>query len=291
MSDPRDPLAALRALDTPADPDPGFAAELRQRLRRAVLTWKETTVTQTAAPAAGPAISPYIVVADAAAALDFYAAAFAAERRGEPVVMPDGAIGHAELTVGDAVLMLADAAAAGDTPVAAPVPGQPAAHTLHLRVPDVDAAFARAIRAGARAEREPADYPYGRLAVLVDPFGHRWMLAAHPAAPRPGDVGYVTKVVGDAELARDFYGAVLGWTFSPGSVEGGWQVDGRQVGLWAGTGAPPRVDLCFRVADIDAALRAVREHGGTAGAVEDKPYGRFADCVDPEGAAFQLWQP
>ncbi|GGS28073.1 VOC family protein [Actinokineospora fastidiosa] len=288
-----DPFDALRVPDTPEHPDPGFAADLRERLRRAVLTWKDdttmTTSTQTQA-GAGPAISPYIVVADAAAAIDWYVEALNAHRRGEPVVMPDGAIGHAELTIGDAVLMLADAAAAGDTPVAAPEQGRPASHTLHLRVPDVDAAFARAVDRGARPERDPADYPYGRLAVLVDPFGHRWMLAEDETAPRPGDIGYATVVVADADAARAFYGAVLGWSFSPGSVPGGWQVNGRQVGLWGGGGSP-RVDLCYRVADIRAAVDAVRAHGGTAGEIDTKPYGRYVECADPEGTAFQLWQP
>ncbi|GAA4443661.1 hypothetical protein GCM10023148_50700 [Actinokineospora soli] len=48
--------------------------------------------------------------------------------------------------------------------------------------------------------------------------------------------------------------------------------------------------LCFRVADIHAATAAVRAHGGTAGEVDTKPYGLYAECADPDGAAFQLWQ-
>ncbi|MFC5288402.1 VOC family protein [Actinokineospora guangxiensis] len=305
-----DPFDALRAADTPTDPHPDFTADLRERLRRAVLDWKDpampdtppqTTQTpqtpQTTAPAprvpeaetaTAPAISPYIIVADARAAIDWYATVFAGHLRGEPYVMDDGRIGHAEIGVGDGVLMLADAGAAGDIPVAAPTPGAPHAHTLHVRVADVDAAYTRGLALGAAAERDPVDNPYGRTAVLVDPFGHRWMLNAAPAA-RPGDIGYATVVVRDAETAKAFYAAVLGWRYTPGSVDNGWQVADRQIGLWGG--ADPRVDLCFRVTDLTAALARVREAGGTAGQVDRKPYGAFAECADPEGTAFQLWEP
>ena len=62
-------------------------------------------------------------------------------------------------------------------------PGSPAtfSHTLHLEVDDVDGATERARRGGASVEREPADQPYGRGSVIVDPFGHRWMLLRPPA--------------------------------------------------------------------------------------------------------------
>ncbi|MGX7828245.1 VOC family protein [Actinokineospora sp. 24-640] len=294
-----DPLEALHTPATPVDPDPGFADDLRERLRRAVLSWKEPTMPtptealpESALPTA-PAIAPYLVVADARRALRWYLDVFDGHRRGEVHEMPGGAIGHAEIGIGDAVLMLADADAAGGVPVAAPTPGQPHSHTLHVRVGDVDAVFTRAVDAGAHPERHPTDYPYGRVGVLVDPFGHRWMLNAEPAHPsraRAGDVGYTTMVVADAERAKTFYGAVLGWTFSGGSVPGGWQVEGRDIGLWGAAGAAPRVDLCFRVADLGAALERVREQGGTASAVDTKPYGLYAECADPDGTAFQLWQ-
>ena len=63
-------------------------------------------------------------------------------------------------------------------------------HTLHLEVADVDATTERARRSGASVEREPADQFYGRGSVIVDPFGHRWMLLRRPAratGQRPGD--------------------------------------------------------------------------------------------------------
>ena len=92
--------------------------------------------------------------------------------------MPDGRIGHAELTLGDAVIMLADEQPSmgikgpthfGGTPV-----------TLHVYVEDVDAVFARALAAGARELRPVADQFYGdRSGMFVDPFGHQWNVASH----------------------------------------------------------------------------------------------------------------
>jgi predicted enzyme related to lactoylglutathione lyase len=72
-----------------------------------------------------------------------------------------------------------------------------------------------AVEAGARLERAAADHEYGRNAVVVDPSGHRWMIAAAPAA-RHGDLAYLTHAVADTARARAFYGAVLGWAFLPG---------------------------------------------------------------------------
>lgn len=123
---------------------------------------------------APPALTPYIAVPDGRAALDWYAAVFGGRPHGQVYVMPDGSIGHAELRIADSVLMLAEGT--GVATVAAPEPGQPATVTLHLRVADVEAVLAVARERGAAIEREPRDEPYGRVAVLVDPFGHRWML-------------------------------------------------------------------------------------------------------------------
>lgn len=126
-----------------------------------------------------PSLSPYIVVADARAALDWYAEVLGARQRGEPYVNPDGTIGHAELELGDGVLMLAEPSPSyPDVPVGPPRPGA-FSHTLHLEVADVDATVATALGRAATVEREPADEPYGRAAVVVDPFGHRWILV-HP---------------------------------------------------------------------------------------------------------------
>jgi uncharacterized glyoxalase superfamily protein PhnB len=121
-----------------------------------------------------PVLTPYIMVADARRAIDWYAETFGARLRGEPVVNADGTIGHAEVGIGDAVLMLSEPSDLWpEVPVKAPDNPATFSHTLHLEVGDVDATTERARRGGAAVEREPADQFYGRGAVIVDPFGHR----------------------------------------------------------------------------------------------------------------------
>ncbi len=239
-----------------------------------------------------PTLTPYIAVSDTRRAVDWYAEVFGATQRGELTVMPDGSVGHAELRLGDAVLMLADGSPGA--PIQAPTGGA-FSHTLHLQVADADATVRRAEGAGAEIERRPDDQPYGRVAALVDPFGHRWMLNQPPASAartRHGEVNYTSMSVPDDELAKEFYGAVLGWRFRSGSVPRGWLVEGQEdsFGL-AGGAARPGVQLCYRVNDLDEAAERVREHGGEAGAVDRKPYGLMVECVDNQGAHFQLWRP
>jgi uncharacterized glyoxalase superfamily protein PhnB len=184
-----DPFDALRAPVTPADPDPEFAARLRTRLTREVFistggTMPRQTTTEPVLTA--PALTPYIVVSDARRALAWYTEVFGGKRRGADYVNPDGTIGHAEIGIGDAVLMLSEASDLWpDVPVRAPDSPATFSHSLHLQVEDVDAATERARRGGAAIEREPADQPYGRAAVLVDPFGHRWILLRPPAPGAP----------------------------------------------------------------------------------------------------------
>jgi uncharacterized glyoxalase superfamily protein PhnB len=297
-----DPLDALRTPITPVDPDPIFAARLRERLRALleppevsggrVVTQAETTQAEEAESAWPPALTPYITVSDGRRALDWYVTVFGARRRGQMYVMPDGSIGHAELAIGDAVLMLSEGST--QVPVQPPT-GSIYSHSLHLQVDDVDSTVRLAREQGAAVEREPGDQPYGRVAVIIDPFNHRWMLNTPPPGAtriRPGDVGYVTIAVPDDQRARDFYGAVLGWRFQPGTVPGGWQVSDTQppIGLSGGSGSS-EVQLCYRVTDIEAATRRVREHGGQVAEIERKPYGLLVECVDDQGMTFQLWQP
>jgi len=172
-----------------------------------------------------------------------------------------------------------------------PPRGDTFSHTLHLQVDDVDATVRGARAVGAQVEREPGDEPYGRVAVLVDPFGHRWLLNQPPARAtryRQGDVAYATLEVADAERARQFYGAVLGWQFSSGSLPGAWNVDAARpvVGLWGRSDLEPQVQLCYRVDDVAAAAERVRACGGAAGGVDRKPYGLIVECVDDQGASF-----
>jgi uncharacterized glyoxalase superfamily protein PhnB len=200
-----DPFEALREPVTPADPGPGFAGRLRQRLTREVFArsggiMSQDALAQQAAsqqaaaqqtvvqPAAGraSALTPYIVVSDARRAVDWYVEVLGGRRRGEPVVNADGTIGHAEVGLGNAVLMLSEASDLWpDVPVRAPDSPATFSHSLHLEVATVDETTERARRHGAAVEREPADQFYGRGAVIVDPFGHRWILLQPQAgAPR-----------------------------------------------------------------------------------------------------------
>jgi uncharacterized glyoxalase superfamily protein PhnB len=189
-----DPLDALHLPVEPSDPDPRFAERLRAELRQAVLnplggTMTET-VAQTTAPASasagdegrGPTLSPYLVVSDARRALAWYVEVFGARQRGELHVNEDGTIGHAEIGLGDAVLMFSEPSELWpDVPIAAPAePPARHSHTLHLEVAEVDELTRRAVAHGATMERPPTDQPYGRGSVIVDPFGHRWMLLRPP---------------------------------------------------------------------------------------------------------------
>ena len=81
-------------------------------------------------------VTPYLAVADARRAVDWYAEAFGARRRGDPIVMPDGRVGHAEIELAGALVMLSDEHP--EIGVAAPQPGQGATVTLHAQVADVD---------------------------------------------------------------------------------------------------------------------------------------------------------
>jgi uncharacterized glyoxalase superfamily protein PhnB len=172
-----DPFEALREPVTPADPDPDFASRLRQRLAREVFASPGGTMSQQATSA----LTPYIMVSDARRAKDWYAEVLGAQPRGQEYVNADGTIGHAELELGNGVLMLSEPSELWpDVPVRAPDSPTTFSHTLHLEVDDVDGTTERARRHGASVEREPTDQPYGRGAVIVDPFGHRWMLLRRP---------------------------------------------------------------------------------------------------------------
>ena len=298
-----DPFEGLREPVTPVDPDVGFAIALRMRLAREVFTSSGGAMpNQTVAaqverqPAWAPSLTPYIVVSDARRAVDWYVEVLGAQRRGEPVVNADGTIGHAELGLGDAVLMLSEASDLWpDVPVRAPDSPATFSHSLHLDVADVDETTERARRSGAFVEREPVDQHYGRNSVIVDPFGHRWILLRPPAGAtrlRQGDVANVTMQAPDAQRAKDFYEAVLQVRFTAGHPAT-WRTEETMppIGIWSSQEAEPKVQLSYRVDDIAAAAERVRAAGGEAGEVKRMPYGLVSGCVDNQGARFNLWQP
>jgi len=130
--------------------------------------------------------TPYLVLQGAAAALDFYTKVFGATEFVR-MAQPDGKIGHAEMRIGDSVVMLADEApqlghrgpkALGGSPV-----------SLLLYVEDVDAVMARAVAAGAKLTRPAEDQFYGdRNGIIEDPFGHIWCIATHTEDVSPEEM-------------------------------------------------------------------------------------------------------
>ncbi len=122
-------------------------------------------------------ITAHITVRDAARAIDFYQKAFGAEVRGISHG-PNGKIMHASLKIGDSILMLNDEFPEWDT--LSPVSTGGAGVTLNLYLDNVDAAFERAVSAGATVKMPLMDQFWGdRYGQVTDPFGHKWALAAH----------------------------------------------------------------------------------------------------------------
>ena len=317
---PADPLEALRQPVVPIAPRQDFAVELRARLADA-LGLAATPSATTAVAAVAPALSVYLCVSGASAAIDFYREVFGAI---ETVRMTgdDGRVGHAEIILEGMTVMLSDEhpeigvvspETLGGTPV-----------SLYLHVADVDATYDRAVAAGATGDRPPADQFHGnRNASLRDPFGHRWMITqpieavsveemarrapdytvtaeAAPAAahelPTPiGQLGYFTLSAPDVARAAAFYTALFGWHFEPpgpGST-------GRTYSHVDNTLMPfgihdamddPSPHHYYRVEDLQAMIVRVGELGGEVLSVDEYASGGSARCRDDQGVEFDLWQ-
>lgn len=114
-------------------------------------------------------VTPYLVVEGAAGLIDFLKQAFGATEK-ERFLRPDGLIGHAEVKIGDSIVMLSDA---GEQ-------GKPMHTGIHLYVEDADAVYRRALQAGATSLSEPGDQFYGdRSAGVQDPRGNTWWISTH----------------------------------------------------------------------------------------------------------------
>ena len=137
-------------------------------------------------PPGYPRVSPYLVVQDAKRALGWYVETLgAAETMRLPG--PGDTVMHAEFRIGDSVVMLGEQAPGYGAFAPGHFGGTPVSMVVYVE--DVDAAFARAIAAGATAERPVADQPFGdRMGSLVDPFGHRWHLATHVEDVAPEEI-------------------------------------------------------------------------------------------------------
>lgn len=292
-----DPLDILRSPDHPIDPSPRFAAELRDRLVDALSTPPDPRPTTEGAPMItavqfrnghrqGDISYISLGIPDPARGAAFFGAVLGwSFSPGHP----DG--GQAD-EVTPQIGIFNGTRADGSVTLGA---------VLGYRVDDVAAGVARVREAGGTAT-DPQERPYGLESACEDNQGLPFYLHQLPDSPtdddgdlsngrRHGDIGYMSLGVPVLARAEAFYAAVLGWSFTPGSSPQGRQIEGvtPMSGLWQ-TDTPGAV-LAYRVDDIHTAVAKVGELGGTAGPVEERPYGLSADnCVDDQGTVFHLLQ-
>jgi uncharacterized glyoxalase superfamily protein PhnB len=336
VPDRPDPFEGLRLPATPLAPRPGFAAELRRTLEdalaptdpapaqaaatRSATALQEVDMSTTEptagepAPASSP-LTPYLMVGGAEAALDWYRDVLGAIETMR-FVGDDGRVGHAEITIGGAHLMLADEYPELD--LVGPVARGGTSVSLRLEVVDVDHAYRRAVGAGAATVNEPADQGHGnRSATITDPFGHRWILSQPIATDRaataeaergvgqvpsdwtvtgrrPVEPGYLTLHRPDLAAATAFYTTLFDWATETGGA-GGQHVHNTHFPL--GLSGPADDDpsrgttVYFRVDDIEPYAAKVVELGGRVLSQATYESGGNAECVDDQGVRFDLYQP
>jgi len=163
----RDTFEAMRLPEAPVDPSPEFAASLKRRIEHIERQGASMSALDTE-----QRVIPYLMVSDARAAIEFYGEVFGAETVGDPVMMDDGRIGHAELKVGGSTVYLADEFP--EMGFVGPLTLGGTTASFHIRVADADATYAHAVEAGATPERPVVNQHGSRMGSLVDPWGHRW---------------------------------------------------------------------------------------------------------------------
>lgn len=284
-----DPLSALRGADTPTDPYPAFAADLRARLVRALTTGATMS---TAAPSypvngakAGDVSYVSIQVPELAAAQAFYRSVLGWSFR------PDGRVVDSAPMVG-----LWDEE----------IPGQPrrTGAVLAYRVHDIRAAVSALTEHGGVAG-EITEEPWALSSRCIDPGGLPFRLhqygddAAVPegARLRQGDLSYVTFGVADGERDRAFYAAVLGWRYEDGNpvglvpMTGMWSpADGKVAGREEEWTQQLGAVLCYQVDDIAAAVERLRAAGGECDEPQQRPYGLEVHGHDDQGIELYLHQ-
>jgi len=131
-------------------------------------------------------VTPYLVVSSAAAAIDFYKRAFGAKEIAR-MDGPQGKIAHAEIKIGDSMIMLSDEMPGSDTKTPQSIGGTSVGIFLYLE--NVDKTFNQAVSAGAKAIMPPKDMFWGdRFGKLTDPYGHSWALATHKEDVAPAEM-------------------------------------------------------------------------------------------------------
>jgi PhnB protein len=139
-----------------------------------------------AVPKAYGSVTPALAIRGATDAIAFYVKAFGAKELSR-MPGPDGKLMHAEIRIGDTIVMLGEEAPGMGSPSPQTLNGSPV--SLMLYVKDADAVFARAVAAGAKPVMPPADMFWGdRYGAVTDPFGHRWSIATHKTDLTPKQV-------------------------------------------------------------------------------------------------------
>jgi uncharacterized glyoxalase superfamily protein PhnB len=139
------------------------------------------------------AVTPHLVCAGAAGAIDFYKKAFGATEETR-MIGPGGGIMHAMIRIGGAAIMLVDENPQWGMLGPKSLKGTPV--TIHLYVPDVDAFVDCAVKAGAQVKMPVADMFWGdRYGVLEDPYGHHWSVATHQREVTPGEMKEAMKAM------------------------------------------------------------------------------------------------
>jgi len=320
MTEPRDAFDQLATVTETSDVtvDPIFASRLRARVQRALGTEPDritiglpdrdaATRTTTIDPRSErtttmtQAITPYICVHDANAALDWYRDFFGAVVSN--VIPWEGRVGHAEVDISGAVFYLSDEAP--QLGVVAPTrDGSQTSVSIMIQVAAVDQFVERAMNGGAVVQRSIEEAHGSRSAWIVDPFGHRWNVGTpvydteQTAARRaPSEPYYMTLTTADVERGAAFYGAVLGWEFQD-QGNGGRHVINTEmpIGLRVpenpfGTTEPGEIQMWFTVRDFDDGVERVRVAGGTVVELNTYDSGREAICEDDQGVTFKLSEP
>jgi PhnB protein len=139
-----------------------------------------------AIPAGHHTVTPYLAIKNASKALEFYKQAFGAIESYK-LMMPDGRLGHAEIRLGDSMIMLSDEFPEYGGKAPETLDGSPV--SIHLYVEDVDAFFRKALAAGAKERKPVMNQFYGdRSGQLEDPFGHLWWVATHKEDVAPEEM-------------------------------------------------------------------------------------------------------
>lgn len=263
-----DPFEDLLEPVVPVDPDPRFARRLRALLDAAFLSGGAMPVTAVQ----GDVVYASVWSPDAARAAAFYSSV----------------LGWRISADGRAVQGLGQHLGLWSTP----------SHRttfLSHAVADISAAVAR-VRAAGGTAADAVQESYGLSAECVDNQGLPFALhQSSPAAAQEtfaqGEIVYLTMFVPSSQAARDFYGSVFGWTFTPGQIDDGWQVQGPHTMFGLHGGHPSSAVLpMYSVSDVHAAVARVRSAGGTATDPVQMPYGITSDCVDDQGLRFYLGQ-